>query len=56
MLMSQEKWEDNGHTLLGEILGSAILDNGASGTICGIKWSECFLEIIQEKLRQTIKV
>ena len=38
ILMSQQKGENSGDTLLGETLGSAILDSGASSTVCGTKW------------------
>lgn len=49
VLMSQQKGEDGANTFLGETLGSAVLDSGASGTVCGKKWYECFLETIPEK-------
>ena len=56
VLMSQQKWEASTLMFLGEILGSTILDSGASGTVCGLKWYKCFLETIPEKQRKNIKV
>ena len=35
MISQLSKREENGNTFLGETLGSAILDSGAFGTICG---------------------
>lgn len=46
MLISQQKQKDNGQTFLGEKLGSAVLDSGASATNCGTKWFDCFLETV----------
>ena len=38
IVMSQlTKQEENCNTFLGETLGSAVLDSGTSGTICGTK-------------------
>ena len=42
----------------GETLGSAVLDSGASSTICGTKWYKCFLETLtdaQKKKKVKIK-
>ena len=38
VLMSQQKYENSSNTLLGETLGSAVLDSGASSTVSGTKW------------------
>ena len=39
---------------MGETLGSAVLDNGVFGTICGTKWYECFLETLTYKQSKKI--
>ena len=45
------KMEDSSHILGGETLGSTILDNGNSGTICETKGCENFLETRPEKIK-----
>lgn len=56
LMMSQQKGENGANMFLGETLGSAVLDSGASGTVCGKKWYKCFLETIPEKQKKNIKV
>ena len=54
-MMSQlTKQEGNGNTFFGETLGSAVLDSGASCTVCGTKWYECFLETLTDAQRKKI--
>ena len=48
VLMSQQKRKNSGDIFLGETLGSAVLDSGASSTVCGTKWYKCFLEILTD--------
>ena len=48
--MSQQKRD----TLLGETLGSAVLDSGASSTVCGTKWYKCFLETLTDAQKKKI--
>ena len=48
VFLSQQKHENSGDTLLGETLGSAVLDSGASSTVCGTKWYKCFLETLTD--------
>ena len=50
-LTNQEK---NGNTFLSETLGSAVPDSGASGTVCLIKWYECFLETLTNTQKKII--
>ena len=47
-LMSQQKRKNGRDIFLGETLGSAVLDSGASSTICGTKWYKCFLETLTD--------
>ena len=56
VLMNKQVKENDGHTFLGETIGNMILDCGASGTVCGKKWYECFLDTLSETLREDIKV
>ena len=52
-MMSQlTKQEENSNTFLGETLGSTVLDSVASGTVCGTKWYECFLETLTNVQRK----
>ena len=47
VMMSQlTKLEENGNIFLGETLGFAVLDSCASGTVCGTKCYEYFLETL----------
>ena len=39
---------------MGETLGSAVLDSGASSTICGTKWYKCFLEKLTDAQKKKI--
>ena len=43
VLISKQKCKNGGDIFLSETHGSAVLDGGASSTICGIKWYKCFL-------------
>ena len=55
IMMSQHtKWKESGNTFSGETLGSAVLDIGASGTVCGTKWYECFLETLTNAQRKKL--
>ena len=38
----------------GETLGSAVLDSGASSTVCGTKWYKCFLETLTDAQKKKI--
>ena len=38
VLMSQQKRKNGGDIFWGEMLGSVVLDSGASCTVCGTKW------------------
>ena len=46
MISQLTKQEENDNTFLSEIFGSAVRNSGASGTVCGTKWYECFLETL----------
>ena len=54
VLMSQQKREDSGNTLLVETLGCTVLDSGASSTVCGTKWYTCFLETLTDAQKKKI--
>ena len=54
VLMSQQKRKNGGDILLGEMLGSAVLDSGASSTVCGTKWYKCFLETLTDAQKKKI--
>ena len=47
VLMSQQKRENSGDTLLGETLGSAVLDSGT-------KWYKCFLETLTDAQKKKL--
>ena len=46
VLLNREKLDNS--SLLGQTINSAILDSGASITVCGKKWLDCFLETLPE--------
>ena len=52
--MSQQKRKNGGDFFLGETLGSAVLDSGASSTVCGTKWYKCFLETLTDAQKKKI--
>ena len=54
VLMSHQKRKNGGDIFLGETLGSAVLDSGASSTICGTKWYKCFLEKLMDAQKKKI--
>ena len=54
VLMSQQKRKNSGDIFLGETLGSAVLDSGASSTVCGTKWYKCFLERLMDAQKKKI--
>ena len=54
VLMSQQKCKNSGDIFLGESLGSAVLDCGASSTVCGKEWYKCFLETLTDAQKKKI--
>ena len=46
VLLNREKLDNS--SLLGQTINSAILDSGASTTVCGKKWLDCFFETLPE--------
>ena len=46
--------EDNG-ALLGEMIGSMVLDSGCSRSVCGEAWYDCFIDALPESTRQNFK-
>ena len=52
--MSQQKRENSSDIFWSETLGSAVLDSGASRTICGTKWYKCFLETLTDAQKKKI--
>ena len=54
VLMSQQKCKNSGNTLLGEMLGSVVLDSDVSSTVCGTKCYKCFLETLMDAQKKKI--
>ena len=54
VFMSKQKRKNGGDIFLGETLGSAVLDSGASSTVCGTKWYKCFLETLMDAQKKKI--
>ena len=52
VLLNREKLDNS--SLLGQTINSAILDSGASTTVCGKKWLDCFLETLPEDSKKEI--
>ena len=51
VLLNREKLDNS--SLLGQTINSAILDSGASTTVCGKKWLDCFLETLPEDSKKS---
>ena len=56
VLVTEQENEHDGSTFLGETIGCVVLDNGASGSVCGLNWYECFLETLPDQIRDNIKI
>ena len=41
--------------LVGETVNKAVLDCGASKTVCGKEWLQCYMDSLNEKTRSQIK-
>ena len=54
VLMSQLKRKYGRDIFLSPTLGSAVLDSGASSTVCGTKWYKCFLETLMDAQKKKI--
>ena len=54
VLISKQKRKYSGDIFLSETLGSAVLDSGASSTVCGTKWYKCFLETLTDAQKKKI--
>ena len=54
VLVSKQKRKYAGDIFLSETLGSAVLDSGASSTVCGTKWYKCFLETLTDAQKKKI--
>ena len=48
VFMSKQKRKNGGGIFLTEMLGSVVLDSGASSTVCRTKWYKCFLETLMD--------
>ena len=55
-LANEQAKEHDSSTFLGETIGCVVLDSGASGTVCGLNWYECFLETLPDQVRKKIKI
>ena len=52
VLLNREKLDNS--SILGQTINSAILDSGASTTVCGKKWLDCFLETLPNDSKKKI--
>ena len=53
VLLNNQTAGDN--SLLGETLGSVVLDSGCSRTVCGGTWYECYLDTLPQHIRDKVK-
>ena len=44
------------NTLVGETLGSMVLDSGTTSAVSGFNWYNCFLDTLPDSIRNNIKV
>ena len=54
VLMNIEETEDEKSSLLGQTVGSTILDSGCSRSVCGYVWYQCYLDTLSEEVREGI--
>ena len=47
---------DDGPSFLGETVGSIVLDSGASGTVCGEEWYNCFVDTLPNNLKSKLYI
>lgn len=53
-LMAADKFDNKMNTLMGESIGSIILDSGCSKTVCGEEWFVSFVDTLSFPERQSI--
>ena len=53
-LINKQNRQNSRDIFLGETLSSAVLDSGASSTVCGTKWYKCFLETLTDAQKKKI--
>ena len=56
VLMSQQGPAGGGPTLLGETLGSMVLDSGCPRSVCGKTWYDCYLDALPEKFKKNLEL
>ena len=55
LMASASDFTDKASALMGESIGSIVLDSGCSRTVCGEDWLNCFVETLTEDEKKTIK-
>ena len=55
LMATATDFDDRASVLMGEALGSIVLDSGCSRTVCGEQWLDCFLETLSDKEKASIK-
>ena len=55
VLLNLEDTKEKDSTLLGQTIGSAILDSGCARSVCGKEWYDCFLDTLPESTKKKIK-
>ena len=53
VLLNQEKSLDS--MLLGETIGSIVLDSGCCKTVCGQTWYQCYIDTLPGRLKKNLK-
>jgi hypothetical protein len=54
LMASENNFDSNMDTLLGESFGSVLLDSGCSKTVCGNKWLSFYLDTLSEEDKQRV--
>jgi hypothetical protein len=55
MASSEDSGTDKMDRLLGETIGSVLLDSGCSKTVCGNSWLDCYLDTLTKEELFTVK-
>ena len=53
-MASADDFQDKASILMGESIGSVVLDSGCSRTVCGEDWLSCFMVTLNLKEKSSI--
>jgi transposase InsO family protein len=54
LLTAESDMDSKMNSLLGETIGSVLLDSGCSKTVCGEQWLQCFMDTLTDKEKSSV--